>query len=47
MMHKNIRSVKEDRVAEIRKVEQKNEKLILKNEDSLREHWKNIKHSNV
>ena len=37
----------EDRGVEIRKVEQKNEKLILKNEGSLRDHWKNIKCTNV
>ena len=37
----------EDRVMEITQLEQKKEKRLLKNEDSLRDLWENIKHTNI
>ena len=37
----------EDRVVEITAVEQNKEKRIKRNEDSLRDHWDNIKHTNI
>ena len=37
----------EDRVVEITDTEQKKEKRVKRNEDSLRDLWDNIKHTNI
>ena len=37
----------EDRLVEIMDVEQKREKRLKRNENSLREHWDNVKHTNT
>ena len=37
----------EDRVVEITATEQKKEKRMKRNEDSLRDLWDNIKHANI
>ena len=37
----------EDRLVEITDLEQKREKRLKKNEESLREHWDNVKHTNI
>ena len=37
----------EDRMVEFTAVEQKKEKRMKRNEDRLRDHWDNIKHTNI
>ena len=46
MIQRNIRNL-EHRVVEITQAEQKNEKRMKKNGDSLKELWDNIKHNNI
>ena len=37
----------EDKLVEITEAEQKREKRLKRNEDSLREFWDNVKHTNI
>lgn len=37
----------DDRIVEITKSEEQSEKIILRNQDSIRDLWDNIKHSNI
>ena len=47
MVKRDAGSELEDRVVEITQAEQKKEKLILKNEDTLRDLWNNVKCTNI